>query len=270
MEAAARSAAFDPGRLPTRGLHVTETIAPESPTTPSPKGLLTRFFGVLTSPRDTYADIARKPNWLGMFLLVAVIVGGLSSWFAATDVGRVATADQAVKSTQNIGFKLSPEQLDKIREGILNASAARLYAQTFGTTLVAMPIVAAIVAGILIGIFNALMGGNASFKQVYAVVIYSQAISCLKVIFVTPLNYFRESLSNPATLAALFPMLDDSGLPSKLLGAIDFFTLWWMLSLSIGLGVLYKRPTKGIAISLISVYVVLAVVIITAISLITG
>ena len=43
------------------------------------------------------------------------------------------------------------------------------------------------------------------------------------------------------------------------LGSVDFFWLWWFVSLSIGLGVLYKRPTRGIAISLIGIYLGLAV-----------
>jgi hypothetical protein len=65
-------------------------------------------------------------------------------------------------------------------------------------------------------------------------------------------------------------MLDDESLPSKMLGAIDFFWLWWLVSVAIGLGVLYKRPTKGIATALIGIYVVLAVTIAAGIALIFG
>ena len=47
----------------------------------------------------------------------------------------------------------------------------------------------------------------------------------------------------------------------KLLGAIDLILVWWLFSLSIGLAVLYKRRTGGIAFSLLCVYAVIAVII---------
>jgi hypothetical protein len=89
-------------------------------------------------------------------------------------------------------------------------------------------------------------------------------------LFTTPLNYYRESLSSPTTFAALAPMLDENGMLAKMLGSIDFFRLWWLVSLSIGLGVLYKRPTRGIAVSLIGIYVVVAVTIAAGLALIAG
>ena len=144
------------------------------------------------------------------------------------------------------------------------------YAKTGAFSLIVSPIVAAVFAGILLGIFNALLGGDANFKQVFSILLFSNAVTVLKTIFVTPLNYARESLSNPTSFAALLPMLDDESLPAKMLGAIDFFFLWWLVSVAIGLSVLYNRPTRGIATALISVYVVLAVTIAAGIALIFG
>ena len=42
------------------------------------------------------------------------------------------------------------------------------------------------------------------------------------------------------------------------LGAVDIFLIWYIVVLAIGLGVLYKRRTQPIAISLLSVYAVIA------------
>lgn len=247
-----------------------ETIVPESPATPASKGLIARFVGVLTSPRDTYADIARQPTWLSMWLLITVVTTVCAGWLSSTPVGRRAAIEATTKVTSSFGIQIPPERLDAIREQIMNAPAWRTYAQTGGGTLIFVPIVAAITAGILLGIFNALMGGDAKFKQVFSIVLFSDAIMVVKTVFVTPLNYARESLSNPTTFAALLPMLDDTSLLSKVLGSIDFFVLWWLFSLAIGVGVVYKRPTRGIAIGLIAVYVVLAVTISAAIALISG
>ena len=247
-----------------------ETIVPESPATPASKGLIARFVGVLTSPRDTYADIARRPTWLGMWLLVTVVTTVCIGWLQSTPVGRVAAADQAIKAIGVFAKQLPPERLDQIRTQIMTTPAWQNYAKIGAGSLIVVPIIAAIMAGILIGVFNALMGGDAKFKQVYSLIFFSNAIMIVKTIFTTPLNYARESLSNPTTFAALLPMLDEESLPAKMLGAIDFFFLWWLVSVAIGLGVLYKRPTRGIATALIGIYVVLAVTIAAGFALIFG
>ena len=46
-----------------------------------------------------------------------------------------------------------------------------------------------------------------------------------------------------------------------LLGSIDLIFIWWMLSLAIGLGVLYRRRTGPIAITMFAVYVAIGLII---------
>lgn len=248
---------------------MTDTVAHE-PATAASKGLLARFVGVLTSPRQTYADIAQRPTWLGMFLLVVVISSACGGWLASTTIGRRAAVDEASRMTESLGIKMPEASYDRMRDQMMNASDWRMYLQATLASLVFVALGCLVVAGILFGVFNAVLGGDARFKQVFAIVVFSQAVVVTKTLFTTPLNYARESLSNPTTFAALAPMLDDSSLVAKILGSIDFFWLWWIASLSIGLGVLYKRPTRGIATALIGVYVVLAVTIAVVLALIRG
>ncbi len=48
---------------------------------------------------------------------------------------------------------------------------------------------------------------------------------------------------------------------ARLLGSIELIYIWWMVSLSIGLGVLYRKRTGPIAISLLLIYVAIGVII---------
>ena len=116
-------------------------------------------------------------------------------------------------------------------------------------------------AGMFIAVFNAALGGDAMFKQVYAIVMHSMMVLALQQLFVYPLDYAKQSLTNPTNLGIFLPFLDEASFPARLLGSIDLFLIWWILSLSIGLGVLYKRRTAPIATTLLTVYGVLAVVI---------
>jgi hypothetical protein len=132
---------------------------------------------------------------------------------------------------------------------------------TIVSVAVFTPLMWAIMAGILFAVFNAAMGGDSSFKQVFAVVAYSSAITIIQQLFVTPLNYVRETMSSATNLAVFLPMLDEGSFVARLLGMIDLFLIWWVFVLAVGLGVLYRRKTGPIAIGLYAVYGVIAVVV---------
>jgi hypothetical protein len=129
---------------------------------------------------------------------------------------------------------------------------------TAGAIFVMSPIMTAVIAGILFAIFNAAMGGNATFKQVYAVVVHAGVIQALAQLFTGPLNYFRQSMTSATSLSVLLPMLPDGSFAARLAGMIDLFLIWWVVALAIGLAVLFRRRTQPIAISLFAVYAVIA------------
>ena len=124
--------------------------------------------------------------------------------------------------------------------------------------IVGVPLGALIMGGILYAIFNALMGGSATFKQVMAVVAHSQIISALAFLVTTPINYVKGTMTGATNLGVLFPMLDESSFAARLLGMMDLFLLWWLFVLSVGIAVLYKRKTSSVAMVLFGIYFVIA------------
>jgi hypothetical protein len=223
---------------------------------PAPKNLLARFVGVLMSPRDTFASVAAAPRWFGMLALTTVIVALFTALPMTTDAGRQAAIDQQVTQMQSFGMTVS----DQMYEQLEKRSGTMPYT-TGISVLVVSPIIALIIAGILFAIFNAALGGEASFKQVFAVLVHAGAISALSTIFSGAINYFRGSVGSVATLGALLPMLPETSFAGRLLGMVDVFLIWYIVVLAIGLGVLYRRRTQPIAISLLTVYAVIAIVV---------
>ena len=131
---------------------------------------------------------------------------------------------------------------------------------TGGAQLVFIPIVAVIISGLALAVFNAILGGEATFKQTFAVVLHSYFIVALGVLFSTPLFYLRESMASATSMSIFFPMVDEATFLGRLMGSIDLFRIWWIVSLSIGLGVLYKRRTGAIAWSLLGLYLILVLI----------
>ncbi|MCL4845540.1 MAG: YIP1 family protein [Acidobacteria bacterium] len=227
---------------------VSPTAAPAEP-----RSLFARLTGVILSPSDVFPSIVAHPRWFGALAATVGITTLTTFLFLSTDIGRQAMLDQQVASMEGLGIQVSNEQYAQMQAR--SGSSAYLGA---GSVLVVTPLVFAAIAGILLGVFNALLGGEASYKQVFTVVAHCGAISILQQIFIVPLNYVRESLSSPTNLAVFFPMLDEGGFLAGFLGSIDLFLVWQVVVLAIGLAVLYRRPMRSILMGLGSVYLVIA------------
>lgn len=226
--------------------------------------LLARIVGVWFSPRATYAEVAARPRWLGVLVFVALITGGGAFAFMSTDVGKQAWVDAAVRQQEAFGRTLTDQQYDRLQQ-------ISKYAPYFsGATVVALPVLCVVVAALMLGIFNALLGGDASFKQVFAVVAHSTALLPIAQVIGLPIAYARETLSGATNLAVFFPFLDENSFGAHFLGTIDLVYVWWIVSLAIGLGVLYKRRTTPIGTSLLVVYAAIALVIAAIRSAISG
>jgi hypothetical protein len=216
------------------------------------RGLLARVIGVFVSPRATYADVAARPRWFGALALSTVVVAGGFFIFLSSDVGKQAVLDQQTQLIESFGIKLNDQAYDRMEAGIDRAR----YTTSIGQ-LIGIPLVAVIIAGIMLGIFNALLGGDATFKQVFAIVAHSTLITALQQLFALPLDYVRETMSSPTSLGVFAPFLEENSFLARLLGAIDLFQIWGIVSLAIGLGVLYKRRTAPIATTMFIVYFVI-------------
>jgi hypothetical protein len=226
---------------------------------PSPAGsrsLVSRFWGILTAPRETFADVVAHPRWFGMMALVILVTVACTGGFLATTVGQQAWLDQAVRSTESFGRTVSDEQyagMEKMAKYAAPLAAVQI--------AIVSPIITLIFAGILFAVFNAALGGDASFKHVFSVVVHASVVTVVQQIFVTPLNFVRESMSSATNLSVFLPMLDESSFVTKFLGTIDLFLIWWVVVLAIGLSVLYRRKTGPIAIGLFVVYGIIAIII---------
>jgi Yip1-like protein len=221
----------------------------------APQNLVARFIGVIVAPKNTFKGVAARPRWLGMLAVTTLIIAACSAAPMFTEAGREAALDKQVTQMQSFGMQVN----DEMYAGMRRSMAIAPYT-TAGAIVVFAPIMAVIFSGVLFAVFNAALGGEASFKQLFAVWAHASVISALGQLFTAPLNLARGAVGSATSLAVLLPMIDDSSFLGRLLGMVDLFVVWWVFVLAVGLGVLYRRRTQPIALGLFTVYAVIAVV----------
>jgi hypothetical protein len=228
------------------------TVYETSPAAGS-RGLPARIYGILTSPRATYAEVVAHPAWFGVLVVALAAIAGSTMAFLSTDVGRTALVDQQIRALESWGRTVTDAQYQRL-EAVAGYAP---YLSAAGQLLV-LPLLGLLAACIVYAVLTAVLGGNGSFKQVFAVLAHSSVILALQTLFALPLDYARQSLSSATSLAVFFPMLDESSFLARLLGAIDLFLIWWMLNVAIGLGVLYRRRSAPIGGWLLALYAAIA------------
>jgi hypothetical protein len=214
----------------------------------APLSLGQRFIGILTSPKSTFESVVSFPRWFGIFALCVALSTVVTTAFFWSQTGRDALLTQM--------HEQNPALTDQQAEMAMTV--------TKFATPVMVPIggliVTMVIAGILMGVF-AITGGTASFKQVLAVVTHAGVVSTVVGIVNLAVNYVRGSLVPMTSLAGLGQAFAEKGFMASFLGAIDLVWFLYFIVLAIGLGVLYRRRTAPIFMSLTALYLVIAIAI---------
>ena len=165
------------------------------------KGVRVNALGVVVSPRE---DLSRA--W---WRILGRLAPCCSPWRCRQPPWALSSPQVAAGRSSSIGRSRRPRRSGTPsrtpRSQWMETPAARhpLYRRRPDRLLIPLTTVA--VAALGLAIFNA-PGAAVTFKQAFAVVAHSQIIAALATVVSMPLNYARETMSNPANLSALAPM----------------------------------------------------------------
>ena len=212
-------------------------------------GLFSRAIGVVVSPKAMFEKLVPSPRVLGALVLVGLVIGLAQGLPRLTERGRQAALDQAVQQTERFtGQPVTPEAYAAMQKTAPYQAYATMVFAPAGVALVTL-----LIAGVYFVIFNVVMGGTASYKQVVSVLAHAGVISAAGVLIAAPIQYMQGTASpmGPFTLSALAPMLDENSFLARMLGFISVISIWQTIVTGIGLGVLYRRKAGSIIIGLL-------------------
>jgi hypothetical protein len=212
------------------------------------------------SPKQTFAAVAARPRWLGVMVVTLIMTSAAYYVILSSPDMQDAVIDQQISAMESRGTTVSDEQVANIERFIGYMPVG--YAVGI---FVLGPLFGAALAGLLTGVFTTLMGGNGTFKQVFAIMNHAGIIPALSGLFVAGMMALGAKpigVRPPgANLGIFLPMLEETSFLAIMLRSIDMFLLWWMVTLAIGLGLLYRRRTGPIATTFIGLYVLVVLLI---------
>jgi hypothetical protein len=187
-----------------------------------------RISGIFARPRPVFEDLRERPRWLLPLIFVVVFLLAQAALIFALKIG---FADQ-IQMLREQG-RIPAEQMVQVEKTLQGPLPL-----IFGTVsvLVLTPVSLLIVA-LLLNIFVPLLGGEASFSRAFAVVCFAGLVRIPALVIKTVLMVIKGSTAVYTSLILLFPFIPHKGFFFNLLSRIDFFTIWELLLISLGLSI---------------------------------
>ena len=236
----------------------TPAIASEAPEASGPINHFGRIMGVFFSPKDTFADIAKRPSWI-LPVILMTLLGGTVAFVMNQRVDWRDVANKRIEESPRAA-NLSPEQ--KEQQLAMSAKISPGIAYGFG---IAWPILQAlIVGGVLLLAYNLIGGARTRFNSALGITAHAYFPWILYSLLFILILYLKApgtvDLDNPiaTNVGAFLPESTPKALMS-LAKSIDLFSLWTLLLISIGFAAVNPKKLKGkslsIAVSVWAVYV---------------
>ncbi|MDD5542749.1 MAG: Yip1 family protein [Acidobacteriia bacterium] len=221
------------------------------------KSMVQRIVGVLFSPKSTFEDINRKPDWLiPLILIVLVTLAATYVFMSHADIMELLRA-QIEKS----GRTPPPDEA-------LAGSAKYAVIFSYISIIVFVPVGTLVVAGVLFMIFSFIMGAETTYKKMFSVTVYASITGVVRSLIAIPILFTKQptEFGNPADVVQsnLGFLFDPAQKALHALGkSLDIFTVWYIVVMSIGIAAISKgmAQTKAlVALIILWILVICAVV----------
>jgi hypothetical protein len=208
---------------------------------PQPRGMgeFSRIGGVFFEPAKTFEDVARRPSFLAPLILV--ILSSLAYTFV---LGQHIGWDRVVQQQ----MEMSPKQAERMAQMPADQQESARQMQLkfapitkYAGSIVGLPILYLIFAGILLGIVRGIMSAPVRFKQIYAIMWYAAlpliVQTGLKIVVMLLKNPDEFNILNPLAFnpAAFMEYASSSKFLYVIAMSLDVFTIWGVVLSAIGL-----------------------------------
>jgi hypothetical protein len=204
---------------------------------------LNDLFGVFTNPGPTIGKVMDKKRWLGVFTIILLATAIL------TYISYPVTKAEGAKLIRDseMADKLSEEQLANLDKF---TPAQRVIG---ALTQLPMAAIMLLLGAFFVYLFFKVAGAEGIFSNYFSGVVHASLLDMfLGGILRTALISLKKTMLVETGLTMFFPALDFRSLPYIILSQFDFFSIWYLLALTLGIACFAKiGPQKSIVVAVL-------------------
>lgn len=203
------------------------------------------FINIFTNPSAVFSSIKEKPEWLKPLVVVLVVLSTIS-------ILTISTTRDLITAQQIEAMKDRKMTDEQIEQAMKFTSGAFIYVSAIFGTIIGVTVVLLLFA-LLLNLFIPVAGGEGSYKLVFSVVSYSALVKIPAHLLRWILVMLRNSLQVTTSLALFVPNLPAKSFTYRLLASFDFFIIWEMILVAMGISITnnLKRENAYILVFLI-------------------
>ena len=212
-------------------------------------GEFARLSGVLFEPSAAFRDISTRTRWWPPIAIIIVLSLTFIYMFSQR-VGFDRFVRQQIESNSRIQ-QMDPAQREQVIAVNMKVTPIIIYA----AAVVATPVMALIVAGLLLLVCRTLLGAEIRFAQLFAVCCYSlvplifSSIMGFAVMMLKDPDQFDLQNPTPSNIGAFLDPTTISKWQYSLATSIDVFTFWTIALLATGVSVATRKISWATAVS---------------------
>jgi hypothetical protein len=207
-----------------------------------------RIVRVFVAPAELFDALRERPVWLDA-VLVSIAVGLLIQFAIPEELFREAVM-------AGLPADATPEQVEATENSL---PVLRVFG--WAMTVAGPFLLFALIAGLLKLLYSVLLGGAATFKQLFSATAHAQIINAVGALIVLPLILATGDLRSTLSLHLLVPGMEREGWLFGFLNGLNLFGMWTMIVLGIAVSRIYPKVSATSAIGvLMGAYVLLKAV----------
>lgn len=218
------------------------SVSPE-PASSASIGTFGRLFGALFSPKQTFADIARRPGWIAPVVLICLVSIVIIAIFGQR-VGWRSFMEKQFANNKRVE-QMPPDQRQQALDQAVKT--APIFGYVFA--VVGTPVAALAVAGILLALFNVLASAGLEFKTSLGIVAHSWMPAVVGGLIGILILFLKspETIDIEHLVASNLGVAVSDESPKWLMTlatSIDLFTFWTIALMAIGFSAANPKKIK--------------------------
>jgi hypothetical protein len=207
-------------------------------------GMLDIYF----APSKVFNALEERPRWILPLVIVLVVM-------ALTTVLTMTFAREAIMTVQQEALErrgLTEEQMEqamRFTQGPAAAISGAVSAVIFTGVLL-------LIFAVVVNLFVPLFGGESGFKRVFSVICYSALVMVPAAILKLLMIATTKSPYVTTSLALLAPGLARTSFGYQLLAGFDFFMIWEMVLVAMGISITNRISRKNAYILVFVIWVI--------------